>query len=226
MTPTTVLLPKELIPQDETAKHDWVIKVAIVGESGVGKSSLILKFTENTFIDGFISTIGADFKSKSVKLNVNNTDKIAKLQLWDTAGQERFRSFTTSFYRGSGAFMIVFDIADEVSFQKVAYWLQDIRRYANLDSVPLFLVGTKLDLNDKRQVSSETATKYAEDHGMIYMETSSKSGLGINELFFTAAQKTVQKVIEKQEENNINTFKATSPPPKKRKSMSRGCTIV
>lgn len=221
----TVSFPQDLIPESSTsAEYDYLIKTVIVGESAVGKSCMLLKFADNTFSEMFLSTIGVDFKFKSVKLNVNNTEKIAKLQVWDTAGQERFRTITSSFYRGAHAIVIAFDVTDKVSFHRVSSWIQDISRYANLDLVTLLLVGTKCDLINHRQVPSETAKQFADEHGMTYVETSSRTGQGINEAFFTIAQKTVHKMVNKQI--------ATSNSPKKpelrepRKPKPNGCCVI
>ena len=220
----TVILPKELNPENSSTEYDYLVKVVIVGESAVGKSCMLLKFSDNTFSDVFLTTIGVDFKFKSVELNVNNSEKVVKLQLWDTAGQERFRTITSSFYRGAHAIMVAFDVTDKVSFHRVSSWLQDISRYANMDLVTVILVGTKCDLINHRQVPYETAKQFADEHGMTYLETSSRTGQGINEAFFTIAQQTVQKMVNRQANNDIK--KPVLRNLSEKKPKQNGCCVI
>jgi Ras-related protein Rab-1A len=124
----------------------------IIGDSGVGKSCLLLRFADDTYTDSFISTIGVDFKIRTVELE----GKIVKLQIWDTAGQERFRTITSSYYRGAHGIIVVYDVTDAESFENVKSWMAEIDRYAS-DGVSKLLVGNKSDLSGKRAIEYSAA---------------------------------------------------------------------
>ena len=130
-----------------TTEYDYLFKLLLIGDSGVGKSCLLLRFADDTYTDSYISTIGVDFKIRTVDLDT----KTIKLQIWDTAGQERFRTITSSYYRGAHGIIIVYDITDKESFDNVRQWLFEIDRYAS-ENVCKLLVGNKSDLGSKRAV--------------------------------------------------------------------------
>merc|ERR1719190_200320 len=131
-----------------TDDYDYLLKVVMVGDSGVGKSCLLKRFASNEWQDGYISTIGVDFEI--VTLNLQN--QVVKLQIWDTAGQERFHNITTSYYRGAMGIMLVYDITNAKSFDNIAKWLRNIDEHANED-VERMILGNKADMEDKRVVS-------------------------------------------------------------------------
>ena len=164
----------DLISQE----YDYLFKVLLLGDSGVGKSSLILRYTDETFNSKLVNSIGVDFKMKKKVVD----GKIVKVQIWDTAGHERFRSITYSYYRGVNSIIIVFDITDKKSFSNVNDWLKQIEKYAN-KNVFKVLVGNKSDLADMRKIEYDEAKLYGEEHNMPYFETSAKEGLNIHELF-------------------------------------------
>ena len=164
----------DLISQD----YDYLFKVLLLGDSDVGKSSLILRYTEETFNSKLVNSIGVDFKMKKKEID----GKIIKVQIWDTAGHERFRSITYSYYRGANAIIIVFDLSDKKSFISITEWLKQIEKHAK-ENVFKFLVGNKSDLIDERKVTYEEAKQYADEHDLPYIETSAKEGININELF-------------------------------------------
>ena len=124
----------------------------IIGDSGVGKSCILLRFADDTYTDSFISTIGVDFKIRTVDLE----GKVVKLQIWDTAGQERFRTITSSYYRGAHGIIIVYDVTDPDSFENVKSWMAEIDRFAT-EGVSKLLVGNKSDMEEKRAVDYATA---------------------------------------------------------------------
>jgi len=158
--------------------YDFLIKCLVIGDSGSGKTSLMLRYTDDIFTNDFISTIGVDFKIKTIFYN----DKIIKFQIWDTAGQERFRTITSSYYRGSNAIIICYDITEYSSFMNVKKWLDETKTY--LTSKPiLILCGTKTDLENKRMVNKTDAEEYAKINNMLFIETSAKNNLNINEIF-------------------------------------------
>ena len=164
----------DLISQD----YDYLFKVLLLGDSDVGKSSLILRYTEETFNSKLVNSIGVDFKMKKKEID----GKVIKVQIWHTAGHERFRSITYSYYRGANAIIIVFDLSDKKSFISITEWLKQIEKHAK-ENVFKFLVGNKSDLVEERKVTYEEAKQYADEHELPYIETSAKEGININELF-------------------------------------------
>ena len=167
-------MSSDIISQD----YDYLFKVLLLGDSDVGKSSLILRYTDETFNSKLVNSIGVDFKMKKREID----GKIIKVQIWDTAGHERFRTITYSYYRGANAIIIVFDLSDKKSFISITEWLKQIEKHAK-ENVFKFLVGNKSDLEDERQVAYEEAKQYADEHDLPYIETSAKNGININELF-------------------------------------------
>jgi small GTP-binding protein len=169
-------------------------KYVIVGQSSVGKSAILVRFTDNVFKEDYMTTIGVDFKFR--KLNIGGKDY--KLQIWDTAGQERYQTITKTFYKNSHAVVIVFDVTSMESFldiEKVC--LEEVKKNCD-ENVVLMLIGNKIDLEDKREVSRETAEKFANQHNMIYEETSAKTGKNIDNIFINLTQ----LVTLNQEKNN------------------------
>ncbi|KAJ2053920.1 Ras- protein Rab-1A, partial [Coemansia sp. S155-1] len=136
---------------------DYLFKLLLIGDSGVGKSCLLLRFADDTYTESYISTIGVDFKIRTIELE----GKTVKLQIWDTAGQERFRTITSSYYRGAHGIIVVYDITDNTTFGDVKQWLQEIDRYAS-EGVNKLLVGNKRDLEDARQVDYTAAKEFAD----------------------------------------------------------------
>lgn len=159
-------------------EYDLLFKILIIGDSGVGKSCLLLKFTDRYFNDSYISTIGVDFKIQTIQLD----NKIIKLQLWDTAGQERFKTITTSYYRGAHGIVIVYDITDKETFLNVRNWLSEVHRYAS-DNVKILLVGNKSDLEKQRQVSIGEAQELANKLNIPFIEASAKDSTNVQQLF-------------------------------------------
>jgi len=157
---------------------DYLFKLLLIGDSGVGKSSLLLRFSDNTFTECFISTIGVDFKIRTLE-----TEKARiKLQLWDTGGQERFRAITSSYYRGAHGIIVVYDTTNADSLHNVEKWLTEIDRYARKD-VPKILVGNKNDLVDERQVSLQEGRDMGDRFSMKFLETSAKNSSNVEEAF-------------------------------------------
>ncbi|XP_028063148.1 ras-related protein RIC1-like [Camellia sinensis] len=163
-------------------EYDYLFKLLLIGDSGVGKSCLLLRFADDSYLDSYISTIGVDFKIRTVEQD----GKTIKLQIWDTAGQERFRTITSSYYRGAHGIIIVYDITDQESFNNVKQWLNEIDRYAS-ENVNKLLVGNKCDLTDNRAVSYDTAKAFADEIGIPFMETSAKDSTNVEQAFMAMA---------------------------------------
>ncbi len=174
------------------SEYDYLFKLLIIGDSGVGKSCILLRYTEDTFTESYISTIGVDFKISHIELD----GKHIKLQIWDTAGQERFRTITSSYYRGAHGIIIVYDVTDGESFQNVKQWLHEINRYA-FENVCKILVGNKCDQSDKRVISKMSGEEYAQSLGMEYIETSAKNADNIDELFKRLSKQIKTNMKEK-----------------------------
>merc|ERR1712072_1112721 len=164
------------------AEYDYLFKLLLIGDSGVGKSCLLLRFADDTYTESYISTIGVDFKIRTIELD----GKTIKLQIWDTAGQERFRTITSSYYRGAHGIIVVYDVTDQESFNNVKQWLHEIDRYA-CENVNKLLVGNKNDLVKQRVVSTETAKEFADNLGIEFLETSAKNADNVEQAFMTMA---------------------------------------
>nr|AJC97112.1 Rab1A [Macrobrachium rosenbergii] len=163
-------------------EYDYLFKLLLIGDSGVGKSCLLLRFADDTYTESYISTIGVDFKIRTIELD----GKTIKLQIWDTAGQERFRTITSSYYRGAHGIIVVYDTTDQESFNNVKQWLQEIDRYA-CENVNKLLVGNKCDLTHKKVVGYQTAKEYADSLGIPFLETSAKNATNVEQAFMTMA---------------------------------------
>jgi len=173
-----------------TNEYDYLFKLLIIGDSGVGKSSLMNRFSDNVFSESYINTIGVDFKIRTIEVN----GKMIKLQIWDTAGQERFRTIVSSYYRGAHGIMIVFDITDKESFYNVKMWSEEIKKYAS-SNVKTILIGNKADFESKRQVEYSEAKEYADSNNMNYFETSAKTALNVEKSFFELASLLINNVV-------------------------------
>jgi len=157
--------------------YDHLFKLLIIGDSGVGKSSLLVRFADNQFSGNYITTIGVDFKIRTIELNGERV----KLQIWDTAGQERFRTITSTYYRGTHGVIVVYDVACGDSFANVKRWLHEINQ--NCDEVTRILVGNKCDDPDRRVVLKEDAMRFANQMGIQLFETSAKENINVEEMF-------------------------------------------
>lgn len=156
----------------------YTFKYIIVGDSGTGKSCLLLRYTENKFEPMHELTIGVDFGTKIANINGQNI----KIQIWDTAGQESFKSIITSYFRGSIGAILVFDVTNRESFNNVKYWMDTVKEKSNTP-ITIFLIGNKCDLVDNRVISETEAYDFAKKYNLLYMESSSKSGYNVNEVF-------------------------------------------
>ncbi|EKE39000.1 Rab family GTPase [Entamoeba histolytica HM-1:IMSS-B] len=155
----------------------------MIGDSGVGKSCLLLRFSDDVFSDTYITTIGVDFKIKTLKINGRDI----KLQIWDTAGQERFRTITSSYYRGAHGIIVVYDVTDVQSFNHIRQWLNEIEGNASPNVVKM-LIGNKADKDATKAVSTEQAAEFAKQEGMKFFETSAKQSINVEAAFLELAQ--------------------------------------
>jgi Ras-related protein Rab-1A len=177
--------------------YDFLIKCVVVGDSGTGKSCIMMRFADDIFNSSYISTIGVDFKINTIEIK----NKTVKFQIWDTAGQDRFRTITSSYYRGSQCTIICYDITDRYTFDNVIKWLDEVKKYSTDNSL-LVLCGTKIDLEEQRQVQYEEGQTFANTHGMKFIECSSKNNTNIKEIFEYIGETKISGVISNNKDAN------------------------
>ncbi|XP_010675441.2 ras-related protein RABA1f [Beta vulgaris subsp. vulgaris] len=158
--------------------YDYLFKVVLIGDSGVGKSNLLSRFTRNEFNLESKSTIGVEFATRSIHVD----DKIVKAQIWDTAGQERYRAITSAYYRGAVGALLVYDVTRHVTFENIERWLKELRDHTD-SSIVIMLVANKADLRHLRAVSTEDAKSFAERENLFFMETSALESLNVENAF-------------------------------------------
>jgi Ras-related protein Rab-1A len=193
---------------------DYIFKILIIGDSSVGKSNLLLRFSDNIFHDTFLPTIGVDFKIRNVTVG----DKSIKLNIWDTAGQERFKTITAAYYKGAHGIILVFDITDRDTFNNISSWLGEIRKHAGPNVVRL-LVGNKCDLDSDRKVTQREAKEFAESQGMTYIETSAKARINVDEAFMTLTKQVYEALPDNEKKQETGTSNLRT----ERKQSSGGC---
>jgi Ras-related protein Rab-1A len=170
-----------------------MLKVLLIGDSGTGKSNLLLRFADDCYKEDLGSTIGVDFKVCTRKVD----DKLAKIYLWDTAGQERFRTITSSYYRGSHGIIVVYDVTDRESFKRVPMWVQEVGKYAG--STQIVLVGNKVDLVSKRLVTTDEGQQLAEELEVCFAETSALNSHNVEHAFGMLLRGALATAKEKEE---------------------------
>ncbi|KAL5529278.1 hypothetical protein ACEPAG_5263 [Sanghuangporus baumii] len=177
------------------ANWDYVLKFIICGDAAVGKSSLLVRLTDQRFLANPDPTLGVEFGSKLIY--IPEEDKTVKLQCWDTAGTESFRSITRSYYRGAAGCLLVYDVTSRTSFENARTWLDDVREHAD-PNLTCILVGNKVDLVETgarpREVTAEQGEAWAQENGLLFVEASAKSGLNVDHAFFAASKDILDKV--------------------------------
>ena len=170
-------------------KFDYSLKYIIVGEAGVGKSNLLLRYVYDSFKEDYQLTIGVEFGEKLVKYN----NKTYKIQIWDTAGQEQFRSITRAYFKSSICSFVVYDITNRETFENVKHWVEDCRNYMP-KNVLIFLVGNKSDLEEQRKISKDEGEELADSFGLSFFETSAKNNVNVNSIFGKSLEEIVKKI--------------------------------
>ncbi|XP_003388803.1 PREDICTED: ras-related protein Rab-11B-like [Amphimedon queenslandica] len=173
-------------------EYDFLFKVVLIGDSGVGKSNLLSRFTRNEFNLESKSTIGVEFATRSIKVD----GKVVKAQIWDTAGQERYRAITSAYYRGAVGALVVYDIAKHMTYENVERWLKELKDHADTNIV-IMLAGNKCDLRHLRAVSTEEAKKFAEQHSLSFIETSALDSTNVEAAFQNILTEIYNIVIQK-----------------------------
>ena len=191
---------------------DIVFKILMLGDSEVGKSCFLMRYSDNVFVENYITTIGLDYKLKTIKLD---SGKVIKVQLWDTAGQDKYRTIAKNYYKGSHGILLLYDITKMSSFENIREWIQDIRQEVSPKSI-IFLIGNKIDLTDQRKISKEQGEELAEEFKIPFFEASAKSGENVDEVFKALYEKIIEVYgdLEREKSSKLN---------KKQKNKGKCC---
>ena len=185
---------------------DLVFKILMLGDSEVGKSCFLMRYSDNVFVENYITTIGLDYKLKSIKLD---SGKVIKVQLWDTAGQDKYRTIAKNYYKGSHGILLLYDTTKLSSFENIREWIQDIKQEVSEKAI-IFLIGNKIDSTDKRKITKE------QEYKIPFFEASAKSGENVDEVFKALYQKIIEVYgdLEREKGSKLN---------KKQKSKGKCC---
>ncbi|KAH0785758.1 Ras-related protein Rab11 [Histomonas meleagridis] len=188
---------------------DYLLKVILTGDSGVGKTNILSQFVRNQFNPDSMTTVGVEFATKTVHVN----GKTVKAQIWDTAGQERYRAITSAYYKGAKGAILMYDITSPNSFTSLNKWIKEIRD--NTDSIPILLVGNKIDLKDQRSISVEEGKNLAEREQLLFMETSALDATNVQEAF----TQLLSFILDQYEKGEIKAPQEDNP------KVSNGASI-
>lgn len=212
-------------------KHDYLFKVVLIGDSGVGKSNLLSRFIRNEFDLKSLTTIGVEFAQRNLEFG----GKVVKAQIWDTAGQERYRAITKAYYRGAHGALLVYDITKPITFENVEHWLKELREHAKTE-ILIMLVGNKTDLEHLRTVTTDEGKSFAEENTLSFIETSALNSMNVEKAFQTILKEifknTVPNLLQENGEvkettdhvdspnNDAKTITVEVEQPKKKKKCS------
>ena len=177
-------------------QKEFLYKILLLGDTSVGKTCFLMRYTDNTFQEIHMSTIGLDYKLKNVQLE---DGKIVKIQIWDTAGQDRFRSITKNYYKGAHGIILIYDVTDKKTYENVKAWIEQIREEVS-DNVTIILVGNKIDDLEGRKVKKEEGEKAAKEFGLSFFECSAKTGENIDLIFNELVKRTVEQFSKSDRE--------------------------
>ena len=198
--------------------YDFIFKILLLGNSDVGKSSLILRYVDQVWSDTFVPTIGVDFKVKTLELQ----NKQIKMQIWDTAGQERFRNVISSYFRGAHGILLIYDVTNRDSFKNLESWLIEIEQNSS-ENVLKVLIGNKNDLVDDKEIKTEEGQAFANRNGMQFIETSAKENTNVTEAFECLAKLMMEFNSEKKAPTTKNDKKALSASAGKDLKTKKKC---
>ena len=193
----------------QNKKRPLEVKIITLGDSHVGKSSLIIKFIEDKFSSSYMSTVGFDLKFKTIKIN----NEEIKVMIFDTAGQERFRSLASNYIKKANGILLVYDISDKNSFLNIENWMANIKEESS-DTVPIILIGNKCDLDEQRKIQKEEGEQFANNNNLKFFETSCKDGDNVENCFIELTKLIIERKKEKQ--FNPNTQKLVKIKEKKK----------
>ena len=166
-----------------SSKYDYLLKYIIIGDAGVGKSNLLLRYVYSTFKSDYQLTIGVEFGEKTLQVK----NKVFKIQIWDTAGHEQFRSITRTYYKNSACAVVVYDISRRETFEHIVNWIEDCKLNSP-KSIFIILVGNKSDLEEERQVTTEEGEEFANRYGLRFFETSAKNSTNVEQVFYESVE--------------------------------------
>ncbi|XP_077249720.1 ras-related protein RABA2a-like [Tasmannia lanceolata] len=192
-------------------EYDYLFKVVLIGDSGVGKSNLLSRFTRNEFCLESKSTIGVEFATKTLQVE----GKTIKAQIWDTAGQERYRAITSAYYRGALGALLVYDVTKPTTFENVSRWLKELRDHAD-SNIVIMLIGNKTDLKHLRSVATEDSQGFAEKEGLSFIETSALEAINVEKAFQTILAE-IYRIISKK---NLSSGESVSASVKEGKTIA------
>jgi small GTP-binding protein len=210
----------------DATEADFLIKIVLIGDSGVGKTNLLSRFTRDQFNPESKSTIGVEFATKTMEIDGKNV----KAQIWDTAGQERYRAITSAYYRGAIGAMLLYDITASLSFSSLSRWLQELRENAD-PNIVILLVGNKSDLAENRAVATDEGVGFSKSESLLFIETSARDASNVQEAFTLL----ITEVVKKLDKKDLVTQgePGPSPPlptkrvlidgPPARKDKKKGC---
>lgn len=199
-----------------SSNYNFLFRYIIVGDMAVGKSCILLQFTDNKFRHQHELTIGVEFGAKTVDID----NKLIKIQIWDTAGQEAFQAITRTYYKGAVGALLVYDITRKETFLHAVKWLEEVRNNSSKNIV-VILVGNKKDLESKRQVSYEEGEQFAKENGLMFLEVSAKTALNVEDAFLQSANQILNTLDSKQDQNEGKGIKIDSK--KKGTNTKEGC---
>ena len=197
--------------KEQEEEYYRLYKILLLGDCAVGKSCLLLRYCENSFQESHLSTIGLDFRLKTI--NLENNRKI-RIQIWDTAGEDRFRAITKNYYKGAHGIILIYDVTDQQSFQHIKDWVDKIKEESN-EGVIIYLVGNKIDLIDKRIITNADGNKLAEEIKIKYYETSAKDSTGVKEVFENLVD--IDNLYSEQHKEENETIQINKKDKKKKK---------
>ena len=193
----------------QNKKRPLEVKIITLGDSHVGKSSLIFKFIEDKFSSSYMSTVGFDLKFKTIKIN----NEEIKVMIFDTAGQERFRSLASNYIKKANGILLVYDISDKNTFLNIENWMTNIKEESS-DTIPIILIGNKCDLDEQRKIQKEEGEQFANNNNLKFFETSCKDGDNVENCFIELTKQIIERKKEKQ--FNPNTQKLVNIKDKKK----------
>jgi Ras-related protein Rab-11A len=196
---------------EDEDNYDYIYKIVLVGDSGVGKTNLLLRYLKNKFDQNSKATVGVEFGSKNITID----NSIVKAQVWDTAGQERYRSITSAYYKGSHGALVVYDVTKIESFNNIDKWISDLRNNTN-EKLVIMLIGNKVDLDKERTVKSEEGQEKSNENEVAYIETSALDSRNVEKAF----ESIVTKIHKTYINDNIKDMQTQSHQLQKGKNIT------